>query len=173
MSAIARRVGGLVLLSLLALVPAASAQNHVPAPRPLEALLKGSLMSLNDANLTGDYRVFHARLSEPFRRQVTPQQLKQSFREFHDKYVDIDIVCALVPVFDQPPHVDGEGKLVVRGFFATEPTRVTFEMDFIPNDGEWKLIRINVKVAPSADGPPVPEPALEPARKPPPKGKKA
>jgi hypothetical protein len=50
---------------------------------------------------------------------------------------------------------------VLRGFFATEPTRVSFEMDFIPNDGEWKLIRINVKVAPSADGAPVPEPAPE------------
>ena len=171
MSAIARRVGGLVLLSLLALVSASSAQNRVPAPRPLEALVKGSLMSLNDANLTGDYRVFHARLSEPFRRQITPQQLKHNFREFHDKHVDIDIVCALAPVFDAPPHVDAEGKLVLRGFFATEPTRVSFEMDFIPNDGEWKLFRINVKVAPSADGPPVPEPA--PERKPPTKSKKS
>lgn len=175
MSAIARRacwgLGELVLLSLLTLVPAASAQNLVPAPRPLEALVKGSLMSLNDANLTGDYRVFHARLSEPFRRQVTPQQLKQSFREFHDKYVDIDIVCALPPVFEQPPYVDTDGKLVLRGFFATEPTRVSFEMDFIPNDGEWKLIRINVKVAPSADGPPLPEPELPPG--PAPKGRGA
>jgi hypothetical protein len=160
------------LASLLAFAPAA-AQNRVPAPMPLEALVKGSLMSLNDANLTGDYRVFHARLSEPFRRQFSPQQLKQSFREFHDNYVDIDIVCAMAPMFDQPPHVDGEGKLVLRGFFATEPTRVSFEMDFIPSDGEWKLIRINVKVAPSADGPPVPEPAPESPAKPSPKGKKA
>jgi enoyl-CoA hydratase len=37
------------------------------------------------------------------------EQLKQSFREFHEKYVDIDIVCALAPVFDQPPHVEAEG----------------------------------------------------------------
>ena len=56
-SAIARRVGGFVLLLLLA-VPAA-AQNKVPSARPLEALVKSSLMSLNDANLTGDYRVFY------------------------------------------------------------------------------------------------------------------
>ena len=142
---IARRVGGLVLLSLLAL-PVASAQNRVPAPKPLEALVKGSLMSLNDANLTGDYRVFHARLSEPFRRQFTPDRLKQSFREFHDKYVDIDIVCALAPVFDQPPYVDAEGKLVIHGFFPTEPTRVNFGLEFIPSDGEWKLFNISVGV---------------------------
>jgi hypothetical protein len=177
MSAIARRTrsgfGALVLLSLLALGPAASAQNRVPGPKPLEALVKGSLMSLNDANLTGDYRVFHARLSEPFRRQFTPDRLKQSFREFHDKYVDIDIICTLAPVFDQPPYVNAEGKLVIHGFFPTEPTRVIFGMEFIPSDGEWKLIRIDVKVAPSVDGPPLPEPAPEPPKKPAPKGKKA
>lgn len=172
MSAIARRVGGLVLLSLLAL-PVASAQNRVPAPKPLEALVKGSLMSLNDANLTGDYRVFHARLSEPFRRQFTPDRLKQSFREFHEKYVDIDIICALAPLFDQPPYVDAEGKLIVHGFFPTEPTRVNFGLEFIPSDGDWKLIRIDVKVSPAMDGPPVPPPAPEPPpKKPPSKAKK-
>ena len=123
MSAFARRVGGLVLLWLLA-VPAAMAQNRVPAAKPLEALVKGSLMTLNDANLTGDYRVFHARLSGPFRQQFPPDRLKQSFREFHDKNVDIDIICAMAPIFDQPPFVDDAGKLVLRGFCPNEPTDV-------------------------------------------------
>ena len=57
-SAIARRVGAIVLLLLLA-VPAAaqnavpaSVQNKVPPARPLEALVKGSLMTLNDASST-------------------------------------------------------------------------------------------------------------------------
>jgi hypothetical protein len=157
------RVGWLVLLLLAA--PAALAQNQVPAPKPLEALVKSTLMTLNDANLTGDYRVFHARLSGPFRQQYTPDRLRQSFREFHEKNVDIDIVCALAPLYEQPPVIDGEGKLVLRGMFPTEPTRVSFEMDFVAWDGDWKLIRINVRVAPSADGPPVPEPP--PAESPP------
>jgi hypothetical protein len=146
-SAIARRVGGFVLLVLLA-VPAA-AQNTVPPARPLEALVKSSLMTLNDANLTGDYRVFHARLSEPFRKQYTPDRLKATFKEFNDKNVDVDIVTAMTPTYDQPPYVDPEGKLIVRGFFPTEPSRVSFEMDFISGEGEWKLIRINVRVSPA------------------------
>jgi len=148
-------VRGGLLLWLLAMP--AWAQNQVPAPKPLEALVKATLMTLNDANLTGDYRVFHARLSGPFRQQFTPERLKQSFREFNEKNVDIDIVCALQPVWEQPPFVDPQGKLILRGMFPTEPTRVSFEMDFVAWDGDWKLIRINVRVAPSADGPPVPE----------------
>jgi len=146
-SAIVRRVGGLVLLLVLALP--AEAQNSVPPKRPLEALVKASLMSLNDANLTGDYRVLHARLSEPFRKQFSPDRLKATFKEFSDKNVDIDIVTAMVPAYDQPPYIDPDGKLVLRGYFPTEPSRVSFEMDFVSGEGEWKLIRINVKVGPA------------------------
>jgi hypothetical protein len=146
-SAIARRVGGFVLLLLLAV--SAAAQNTVPPARPLEALVKSSLMTLNNANLTGDYRVFHARLSEPFRKQYTPDRLKTTFKEFNDKNVDIDIVTAMTPTYEQPPYVDADGKLILRGFFPTEPSRVSFEMDFVSGAGEWKLIRINVKVGPA------------------------
>jgi len=146
-SAIARRVGRLALLLLLAMP--AMAQNKVPPARPLEALVKASLMSLNDANLTGDYRVFHARLSEPFRKQYPPDRLKATFKEFNEKNVDIDIVTAMTPTYDQPTYVDADGKLVVRGFFPTEPSRVSFEMDFVSGEGEWRLIRINVKVGPA------------------------
>ena len=106
-------------------------------------------MTLNDANLTGDYRVFHARLSEPFRKQYTPDRLKATFKEFNDKNVDVDIVTTMTPTYDQRPYVDAEGKLIVRGFFPTEPSRVSFEMDFISGEGEWKLIRINVRVSPA------------------------
>ena len=34
----------------------------------------------------------------------------------------------------------------MKGYFPTEPIRVNFNLDFIPSDGEWKLIRINVKL---------------------------
>ena len=120
---------------MLLALPAA-AQSKVPPARALEALVKGSLVSLNDANLTGDYRVFHARLSEPFRKQYTPERLKATFKEFNEKNVDIDIITAMTPTYDQPPYVDSEGRLIVRGYFPTEPSRVSFEMDFINGDGD-------------------------------------
>jgi len=43
--------------------------------------------------------------------------------------------------------VDAEGKLLLKGHFATEPSRVKFELGFIPSDGEWKLIAIHVVLA--------------------------
>ncbi len=142
MPLIARLVA--VVVMLLA-VPAAQAQNKLPTERGLEALVKSSLLSFNDANVTGNYTVFHAKLSKPFRQQFSPERLKETFKEFAEKDIDIDIIAAMKPTYEPAPMIDDNGKLIVKGSFPTEPARVVFELDFIPSDAEWKLVRINVK----------------------------
>ena len=142
MQVIARLVAVVVLLLA---APAAQAQNKLPTERGLEALVKTSLLSFNDANVTGNYTVFHAKLSKPFRQQFSPEKLKETFREVAEKDFDIDIIAAMKPSYDPAPGIDGNGKLIVKGSFPTEPARVVFELDFIPSDAEWKLVRINVE----------------------------
>jgi hypothetical protein len=124
----------------------AQAQNKVPSERALEALVKTTLLTFNDANVTGNYEVFHAKLSKPFREQFPVERLARRFQEFNKKHVDFDIVAALKPSYDPAPKVDDDGKLLVKGYFPTEPLQVHFNLEFIPSDGEWKLIGINVKV---------------------------
>jgi hypothetical protein len=41
--------------------------------------------------------------------------------------------------------------LLVRGYFETAPNRVTFTLDFVQSEGEWKLINIHVKVKPPGE----------------------
>jgi hypothetical protein len=137
------------MLAVMALMLAASlaqAQNKVPSERALEALVKTTLLTFNDANVTGNYEVFHAKLSKPFREQFPVERLARRFQEFNKKHVDFDIVAALKPSYDPAPKVDDDGKLLVKGYFPTEPLQVHFNLEFIPSDGEWKLISINVKV---------------------------
>ncbi|WP_439613394.1 hypothetical protein [Reyranella sp.] len=143
MLAIVRLVGA---FALLLVASAAQAQNKVPSDRVLETLVKASLLTLNDANVTGNYSVLHAKLSKPFRQQFSPEKLKATFREFSQGNADFDIIAAMKPAYDPPPEVDGDGKLVAKGSFPTEPSRLLFELEFIPSDGEWKLIRIHVKL---------------------------
>jgi hypothetical protein len=140
----------LVVTALMLAASVAQAQNKVPSERALEALAKTTLLTFNDANVTGNYEVFHAKLSKPFREQFPIERLARTFREFNTKNLDFDIIAALKPAYDPPPRVDDEGRLLVKGSFPTEPLWVYFDLDFIPSDGEWKLIRINVKV----DSPP-------------------
>jgi len=137
------------VLGVMALVLAAGvamAQNKVPSERALEALVKTSLLSFNDANVTGNYTVFHAKLSKPFREQFPVERLARRFQEFNKKNIDFDVIAALKPSYDPAPKVDDEGRLLVKGHFPTEPLRVNFDLAFIPSDGEWKLISINVKI---------------------------
>jgi len=146
MQVIARLVAIAVVSLVLALaMPAAQAQNKMPTERGLEILVKSSLLSFNDANVTGIYTVLHAKLSKPFRQQFPPEKLKATFKEFADRNIDIEIIAAMKPMYDPAPVIDNNGKLIVKGSFPTEPARVIFELDFIPSDGEWKLVRINVE----------------------------
>jgi hypothetical protein len=138
-------VAVVALLAGLAWALIASAQNKVPGERTLEALVKVTLLSFNDANVTGNYTVFHAKLSKPFRQQFTPERLQETFKDFAAKDIDFDIIAAYKPVYEPAPAVDGDGKLLVKGWFPTEPVRVVYDLEFIPSDGEWKLISINVK----------------------------
>jgi hypothetical protein len=143
MTTILRALG---VMTLVLMAGVASAQNKVPPERALEALVKTSLLSFNDANVTGNYTVFHAKLSKPFREQYPVERLERTFSAFNKKHVDFDIIAALKPTYEPAPQVDGNGKLLVKGYFPTEPLRVYFNLEFIPSDGEWKLIAINVKV---------------------------
>ena len=136
----------LAVMALMLVASLAQAQNKVPSERALEALVKTTLLTFNDANVTGNYEVFHAKLSKPFREQFPVERLARRFQEFNKKHIDFDIIAALKPGYDPAPKVDDDGKLLVKGYFPTEPLRVNFDLDFIPSDGEWKLISINVKV---------------------------
>ena len=111
----------LAVMALMLMASAVPAQNKVPSERALEALVKTTLLTFNDANVTGNYEVFHAKLSKPFREQFPVERLARRFQEFSKKHVDFDIIAALKPAYDPAPKVDDEGKLLVKGHFPTEP----------------------------------------------------
>jgi hypothetical protein len=137
-------------LALLAAMAPARAQT-VPDHATLETLMKSTLLTFNDANVTGNYTVFHARLAKPFRDQFSPDRLKQAFVSFAQQSINIETIAALKPVLTEEPRIDNRGALLVRGYFETKPNRVTFLLDYFHNEGAWKLININVKVKPPGE----------------------
>src|SRR5664279_4066697 len=84
---------GAVIGALLLALPA-QAEDTVPSPLKQEILVKTSLLTLNDANLTGNYTVLHAKLAKPFREQFNPDRLKQVFKPFADKKLDLGPIAA-------------------------------------------------------------------------------
>ena len=137
---------GAVLLA----VPA-QAENTMPSPEMQEILIKTYLLSLNDANLTENYTVLQAKIAKPFRDQFSPDRLKQVFKEFAAKKIDFGLIAAKPPVASSPAVIDNRGALQLRGYFDTRPSRVIYELDFLPSEGEWKPIKLNVDLK-HADG---------------------
>lgn len=141
---------GLALMASLVQPLPAGAQSP-PGPVPLEALIKSTLLTFNDANVTGNYAVFHARLARPFRERFGQEQLKEAFKSFSEQEIDIALIAALKPTLTEEPRIDNRGALLVRGYFDTSPNRVTFSLDYLQSEGAWRLINISVKVRPPGE----------------------
>jgi hypothetical protein len=135
----------LVTALIVATVPAL-AEDKVPNAFLQEILIKTSLLTLNDANITGNYTVLHAKLAKPFRDQFSPERLKQVFKPFADKKLDYGLIAAKPPVATQLAAIDKRGALLLRGYFDTRPSRLSYELDFLPSQGEWKPIKLNIDI---------------------------
>lgn len=135
-----------IALGLSASVSSGLAQVKVPSAELQEVLIKVSLLSFNDANVTGNYSVFHAKLSKPFRDQFPPEKLAETFKEFRGKRIDFDIIAAKRPVSIEEPKIADNGVLSIKGYFDTTPSRVNYDLAFIMSEGEWKLIKVDVDV---------------------------
>ena len=136
-----------VIAALLLAAPA-RAENTVPTAELQEILIKNSLLTLNDANLSGNYTVLHAKLAKVFRDQITADGLKQGFKSFADQKVDFGLIAAKPPIATAESKIDNRGALLLRGYFDTAPSRITYELDFLLSEGLWKPIMLNVRVRP-------------------------
>ena len=142
------RLIGLIaaVMAGLALIGAPAAAQKVPVPMVQEALIKATLLTFNDANITGNYDVLHGKLSKPFRDTFSPEQLKETFKIFAQRNVDLKIIAAKSPIASQEPSVTDNGLLLLYGYFDTMPSHVFYQLEFIMSDGDWKPIRIDVQI---------------------------
>jgi hypothetical protein len=149
-----RWTGSLWIVSVLVAVVAgtvwavpAQAQKP-PDPAQQEVLIKTTLLTFNDANVTQNYNVLHAKLSKQFRDQFPPERLKEVFKPFVEQKIDIDIIAAKTPIPAKDAAVDDRGVLSLAGRFDTTPSNVIYDLAYVMSDGEWKPIKINVNVRP-------------------------
>ena len=152
----------LVMTSFAARTSAQQRQ-AVPGEAALEILVKHTLLTFNDANLTGNYSVFYATLSEQFRRQFPLARLQQAFAAFHDQQIDLAGIIIHKYILTRPAAINADGSLEVVGRFDTRPLNVFFSLTYAPaGNEEWRILGLNINVAPpegagSAGGPTGPQ----------------
>jgi hypothetical protein len=135
----------LALATTLAVAGTASAQ-AMPTPLTQEVLIKASLLTLNDAIVTDNFTVLHARMSKPFRDQFPPDRLRGIFKSFVDGHADFDLIVAKAPIAVGESKIDAEGVLRLSGYFDTTPKKLNYDLGYIRSEGDWKLSKLNVDI---------------------------
>lgn len=107
-------------------------------------MVKTTLLTLNDANITGNYDVLFAKMAKPFRDKLTSDALKQGFKSFAGRH--IDAIAAMPIVATSEARIGSNGALMLRGYFDTSPSRLSYQLDFMISEGEWKAVALDVKV---------------------------
>src|SRR5258705_4183981 len=127
--------------------PAAAAPQQPALPVSLEQalyLIRSTLLTLNDANRTGNYTVLRDLSAPDFQGTNTAADLAQNFTDLRRRKFDLFSVALAAPQLTAPPALDDHGMLRLTGFFPTRPQQINFDLLFQNAGGQWRLFGLSV-----------------------------
>ena len=136
-----------VLLSLVFLSAMSLTQAYaidLPTDDEQDVLVRTTLMTFNDANMTGNYSVLLAKASKQFQEQMTPEKLAAAFESFRSKGLFFESIVTDDYESQQKAKLDSEGALVLAGEFKNDEVQVKYKLRFAQNNNVWKVIGIDV-----------------------------
>src|SRR5712692_1755052 len=126
-------------------------------------LIRSSLLTLNDANRSGNYTVLRDLATPDFQARNTAADLAQIFTDLRRRNFDLYGAALLAPQLTAAPALDAEKRLRLTGFFPTRPQRINFDLSFQVVGEQWRLFGIAIA---TPEAPPLPAQAQAPAAQP-------
>jgi hypothetical protein len=124
-----------------------------PRDEEVGDLVQNTLQEFADAIDEEDFTNFRDGVSKPFHDQFTADKFKSSFQEFIDrKSLFVPIIRStsdMTSDFTSGPTIERESGykvLKVSGEYATSPLPTKFDFKYLNESGEWKLLRIEVRI---------------------------
>lgn len=132
----------------VARVPIVTAAAHpLPPPDQMLALIRSTVIALNQANQTGNYTVLRDLSAPDFRNGNDASRLGAIFQVLREQAIDLNPLLNISPEVSQPPLLDANGLLRLVGFFPTEPLRVNFDLSFQMFENRWRPYMLSVYLA--------------------------
>lgn len=135
-------VMSLSFLSAMSLSPAYAID--LPTDDEQDVLVRTTLMTFNDANITGNYSVLLAKASKQFREQMTVEKLTAAFESFRSKKLFFEGIITDDYESQQKAKLDSEGALVLAGEFKNDDVQLKYKLRFAQDSDAWKVIGIDV-----------------------------
>lgn len=133
----------------------AMAQQKTPEPAPAQSslpvtlekalyLIRSTLLTLNDANRTGNYTVLRDLAAPDFQARNTAADLALNFLDLRRRNFDLYAAALLAPQFSEAPALDQQGMLRLGGYIPTRPQQIQFDLTFQIVAGQWRLFAIAI-----------------------------
>ena len=138
--------------------PAAAADGpQLPGPEQMLFLIRTTLLTLNDANRTGNYSVLRDLAAPALQAQSTAADLAMIFADLRRRRIDLGAVAIRNPEMRGGATIVEPGILKLAGVVAAKPVPARFELLFQPVAGQWRVIGLAISA------PPPPGPIVTPA----------
>ncbi len=115
-------------------------------------LIRSTLLTLNDANRSGNYTVLRDLAAPDFQARNTAADLSQSFSDLRRRNFDLYGAALLAPQLTAVPTRDQRGFLHLTGFFPTRPQQINFDLMFADVTNQWRLFGIAITTPRRAGG---------------------
>jgi hypothetical protein len=109
-------------------------------------LVRSTLLTLNDANHSGNYTVLRDLAAPDFQARNTAADLSQIFSDLRRRDVDLYGAALLAPQLTAVPALDQRGFLHLAGYFPTQPQQINFELLFQNVANHWRLYGISISM---------------------------
>lgn len=119
----------------------------LPTDEQLQNLARTTILDFNDAIQKEDFTDFRETVSKPFQKQASAEKFKEGFKDFITARVNFREVQDLDATFSETPKVgrqSGYKTLEIKGVYDTSPRNTKFELQYIAEGSDWKLIMIRV-----------------------------
>lgn len=120
----------------------------VPDGATLMTLIRGSVLALNQANISGDYSVLRDLGASGFQEANSPAKLADAFANIRARGLDLSPIAVIDPRLLRPAAIDNNGYLRLAGYFPSRPEAVNFDLAFRFEGGKWRLFGIGVDTTP-------------------------
>jgi hypothetical protein len=112
-------------------------------------LIRSALLTLNDANRSGNYTVLRDLAAPDFRARNSAADLAAIFANLRARKFDLFAVALVAPRLSSPPALDTKRMLRLTGSFPTRPRRIAFNLTFQNVGGQWQLYDIAIATPPA------------------------
>ena len=117
----------------------------VPGEMDLARLIWSTMVTIDNANASGNYTVLRDSSATGFQIANDPARLSQIFAGLRASRIDLTTTLLTAPSYTAPPQLLRPDVFQVQGYFPLRPRAVVFDMAFQWQNGQWRLFGVSVE----------------------------